>query len=153
MSALKKLLVPVDFSDHSRHVLERACQLAQIAGASVDVLHTWETPSYVSPTAAVRVRSDGATECLETVVMEEARKQMDAFLGDTARSAGVHLSTRIEFGSAAEVIVKVAKDYDLVVIGTEGRSGLAKLIVGSVAQRVVALSPVPVLTINKIAAS
>jgi nucleotide-binding universal stress UspA family protein len=148
MAKIRRILAPVDFSDCSRGALEYAFFMAQSFGASVDVLHAWTTPAYVSPYVAVQLSSSGPVQTLEALTREEARRQMDKFLATLEVPEGVELNIRVEFGFEADVITEAASGYDLVVLGTHGRSGLSHFLMGSVAEKVVRKAPCPVLTVR-----
>lgn len=141
---LERILVPVDFSEGSRAALEYAQGLAGKFGAHIDVLHVWFTPAYISPAVAVQV-ARGEVETLELVARREAEQQMTSFVESVPNPDQVAISTRIEYGYEPQTIVDIAKDYDLVVMGTHGRSGLSHLIIGSVAEKVIRQAPCPVL--------
>ena len=147
-SKIKAILVPVDFSACSRRAFEWALEIARAFGASVDVLHAWTAPAYVSPTVAVLVGSGSPAQTLEAIARQEASRQLAEFLNSFGPIAGVPVKTRIEFGFEADVIVAAAQAYDLVVIGTHGRKGISHLIMGSVAEKVIRRATCPVLTVR-----
>jgi universal stress protein A len=144
----RRILVPVDFSACSLAALEHAVSLAQRFGSSIDVLHVWPLPRALSPDGALAVPG----HMLETVAEfaeGEADRSLDAVLYDVAQS-GVAVRALLERGDPAAAIVQVAGDgnYDLVVMGTHGHTGLSHLVRGRVAERVVRRAPCPVLTIR-----
>lgn len=149
----RSILVPVDFSEVSQVALEYALQLAKMFDASVEVLHAWVTPAYVSPSVAIQLEGPASAQSMEAIVQAEARRQMEMFLSSVPKPHGVEITTRIEFGFEAEVIVKAAASKDLVVMGTTGRAGLSRLMLGSVAEKVIRQAPCPVLTVSKAAAT
>ena len=148
MHAFRRILVPVDFSSCSRAALDVAVTLADQLGATIDVLHAWTAPAYVSPQVAVQISTEGQAQTLEQIAREEAQREMSEFLGSLPQPASGEIRMRIEYGFEAEVIIHAANDYDLVVMGTHGRKGLAHLFMGSVAERVVRQSLTPVLTVR-----
>lgn len=145
---IRRILVPTDFSEHSRRALEYALSLAERMGASVDLLHVWEPPRHLEPQTLVMVPGDpGAT--LETLGLARAGKFLHSW-AEQYRSASVPLNVHLERGHAADTIIRVAgRGYDLVVMGTHGRTGLVRLMMGSVAQKVSALAPCPVMTVHR----
>lgn len=147
MPVFKKILVPVDFSEASRKALEQALQLGKVCAAQVDLLHVWEPPHYLTPDVMLSVPGWSAIS-LEEFSVREARKAVQLFL-EQADHPTLAQATRIDSGEPSATILRVAREgYDLVVMGTHGHSLLHRFFLGSVAQRVVAESPVPVLTVR-----
>lgn len=135
------LLVPIDFSPHSDHALEYAIELAQKLQAHLTLLHVIHlTPLTMGD--MVTSFPGPFPEEVET----EARRLMDALLG-RLRDAGLEGETGIVHGIPFQSIIDTAKDNgtDLIVMGTHGRTGLPYALMGSVAEKVVRLSPCPVL--------
>jgi nucleotide-binding universal stress UspA family protein len=144
-SALSRILVPVDFSPHSRLALSVARELARVSGAVLTVLHVIEP--VVRPVfygrGRVGLELDGAR--LEA----RAREEVDRLISRIGRT---HVSTRalVRRGRPDSEIVSMAleEDSQLIVQGSRGLSGLNYLLLGSVAERVVRSSPCPVLTVK-----
>jgi universal stress protein A len=142
MSKIQRILVPVDFSETSKRALEYAYQYVQRFDAKLDVLHVWRPAEYAGDEMVVLTRSEPELT-LSTYLRNHADQQLTAFL------AGVpHSKQMLESGEPAHVIARVAGEggYDLIIMGTHGRTGLSHLMVGSVAEKVVRLAPCPVLT-------
>jgi nucleotide-binding universal stress UspA family protein len=144
---VSRILVPVDYSDQARRALEYAASLAESFGASLDVIHCWDRPSYVPDD--VFIKRGGARRSLAEVLREDAEREMAEFLAQSSLPSGVAIERHLVGGEpVAAVLAKLKADsYDVVVIGTHGRSGVRQLLLGSVAGRLVRLSPVPVITI------
>lgn len=144
MATFRRILVPTDFSESSDRAIDWAIDLAARLGASVTVMHAYEIPIVGFPdgaliaTAAVASRiADAAREGLDrTVAQHEAR--------------GVPVDSLLREGVAFEEINHVADevDADIIVIGTHSRRGLARALLGSVAENVIRTSHRPVLTIQ-----
>jgi nucleotide-binding universal stress UspA family protein len=148
MRDIHRILVPVDFSECSRAALEAAALLAQRLGASIDVLHVWETPHYVGP--EFLIREPGETgHPLQEAALTQAETEMDEFLSQFRQRE--EFRVRLESGKPYETIIKLAGDghFDAIVMGTHGRSGLRHLVLGSVAEKVVRTAPCPVMTIRE----
>ncbi|PTL76620.1 universal stress protein [Vitiosangium sp. GDMCC 1.1324] len=144
---IRRILVPTDFSEYSRRAVELAISLAERMGASVDVLHVWEPPAHLEPEILVVVPGEPGTP-LETLGLAQAGRLLHAWV-ESYHSSPVPLQVHLERGPAAETILRFAEGgYDLVVMGTHGRTGLARLFMGSVAQKVVARASCPVLTVH-----
>jgi nucleotide-binding universal stress UspA family protein len=148
MRTFKKILVPIDFSLSARAALETALQLAKTFGGSVDALNTWSTPSYLPAFTALKLENNEITETVHSRAHAQAKEAMAAFLEDV-NTSGVTVTTKVAFGPPADVIVAASTGYDLVVMGTHGRTGMSRLVLGSVAAKVVQRSFCPVLTVRE----
>jgi nucleotide-binding universal stress UspA family protein len=126
--AIRRILAPVDLSSCSRAALEFARTLGAALGASVEVL-------YVSPTE-------------ETV--GTARQELQAFV-QALSHAPSNLNERVVSGDARERIVALAEreGFDMIVIGTHGRTGRTRSLAGSVAESVVRTATKPVVTVRE----
>lgn len=148
MLAVSRVLVPIDFSPSARAALEYATFLAGKLGAELEVLHVWEPPGYVGPdTLALLPVPAGQPGWQQT--RSEVQREVERFIASTA-ARPARLTVRIEAGEPSDTILRTASDggADLVVMGTHGRTGLARLLIGSVAEAVLRRSPCPVLTIR-----
>ncbi len=107
------------------------------------MLHTWEVPHYVASQV-----TPGAHSLFE-MVREGAEQEMKAFLGRAKLPDGVVVESHIESGEPAHVTLQAIGRFssELVVLSTHGRTGLRHLVMGSIAEKIVRLSPVPVLTV------
>ncbi len=145
MSLINKILVPVDFSPPSRVALRDALALADRFGASVQVVHVWEVPKLVRPDLMVWMESSGDAVSLAEHLRAEAKRELDAMVGDLDLPG-----PRIVVGDAATKIAELvdAEGFDLVVMGTHGRTGLSRFFLGSVAENVVRRVPCPVMTVH-----
>lgn len=145
MFKISKILVPVDFSDCSRAALSHALSLAEQVGAVVDVLHVAEVPSFkVEP----RIAKGSGSTSLRDYALEAAGVELDGFLATLEPSQRAKLSVRVDAGRARDCILEQAKKYDLLVIGTHGRTGRVHSFAGSVAENIVRTAPCPVLTVR-----
>lgn len=142
---MKRILVPVDFSKSSRFALDTAAELARLSGGQVDLLHVWELPPMVAP-QEIYVGAALPRELFDRM-QQDADRTLERFAAD-AREAGVAIGQiRAMPGQPYDTIVEEARrgGYDLIVIGTHGRKLLARIVVGSVAERVVRHAHCPVL--------
>jgi nucleotide-binding universal stress UspA family protein len=132
------ILVPVDGSSAAADAVDHAASLAAIHGAELHLVHVVE-PQVAADAAGVDIVS----------VLEESGREALADAEASAASVGVEtVTTELLEGQAHREIVEYAEtnDVDLIVMGTHGRTGLGRLLLGSVAENVVRTSPVPVLT-------
>ena len=145
---IRHILVPIDYSQNSQVALSYAAELALSFGASLDIVHVWDRPTYV--TDAVMVQRPGeAHKPIGELIRENAQKDMNEYLSSMTLPSGVPTTSRLLSGDpAASLIAELKKgEHDLVVLSTHGRTGFAHLLLGSIAERLVRLSPVPVLTV------
>ena len=138
---VKRILVPIDFSPHSRGALDYAIDFARAHRAELLMLHV------VEPIRNTRLMPD------VSLILEDHRAQAAeqlAKLEKRTRQRFRKCRSEIHFGIPFEVIAEVAEKSkaDLIVIATHGYSGLHHLILGSVAERVVRLAKCPVLTVR-----
>src|SRR5450432_2051585 len=146
--AIRRILVPIDYSQNSQAALSYGAELAVSFGASLDIVHVWDRPTYV--TDAVMVQRPGeAHKPIGELIRENAQKDMDEFLGGISLPSGVPSQSRLLSGEPAATLIAELKkaEHDLVVLSTHGRTGLSHLLMGSIAEKLVRLSPVPVLTV------
>jgi len=145
---IQRILVPVDYSSCSRAALRLAVELAQKFQASLDVVHVWDRPSYV--TNVVMTSTEPVSgKSLIRMIEENAQRDLDEFLSTTDLPAGTKLVGHLLTGDPASALLHELKreKRDMVVVGTHGRTGLAHVLLGSVAEKLVRLSAVPVLTV------
>jgi nucleotide-binding universal stress UspA family protein len=148
-ASVGRILVPVDYSAGSAHALDYATRLSGALGAEIDVVHIWDRPSFVSDQAAIQLQ-DGRKQSLGELVRENVEREMVSFLEAQRTTPAAALPPhRLLSGEPASTLLSELErgDHDLVVMGTRGRTGLKHLLLGSVAEKIVRLSPVPVVTV------
>jgi nucleotide-binding universal stress UspA family protein len=140
----KRILVPTDFSPGAEAALENAIDLARSYGATVVLMHCYGLPTYSYPDLG-----GGITADYMSALEQYAREMLGAIL-EKHKDAGVPIATALYAGVPWEQILRAIGEHSigLVVIGTHGRRGIAHALLGSVAEKVVRLSPVPVLTVR-----
>ena len=140
---MKTILVAVDFSDSSEAALAYAVELAKPLGAKLVVMHSYELPVYGFPDGALVASVEVATR-----IMQGAQTGLD---GMVERYKGVaQLDTIVRQGVPWEEVRAVAEEVDaeMIVIGTHGRKGIARALLGSVAEKILRTSTRPVLAIH-----
>ena len=147
-----KILVPLDFSPHAERAFSYATTLAQRFGASLGLVHVVEDP-FVAGAWGHEAYVPNVDELFQGLVAS-AERQL-ARLKQSTIALGVTVETAVITGTPARAIVEHAKEggFDLVVMGTHGRTGLSHVVLGSVAERVVRAAPCPVLTVRTRAAA
>lgn len=148
---VRRLLVPTDFSAHATAAVRYASLLASRFGADVTLLHatTFRPTSIPLPVEA----GAGGGGALVQTYDDHDRLLLDALERTRAQHLQhVRTTTRIVDGEAADAILAATRDgADMIVMGTHGRGGLARAILGSVAEDVIRGSDVPVLTVRNTA--
>lgn len=149
MSDQATFLVPVDLSDCTSDVVQRAAQLAQVNGAQVVVLHVVQTPTGVAADLELREGRETPTRQVGQALVDEARPTLDDHV-EGLRTQGIDGRGRIVIGEPVEAILEAADELapELIVMGTHGRSGLSRLLLGSVAEKVSRRAPCPVVTVK-----
>jgi nucleotide-binding universal stress UspA family protein len=140
MLPIKTILHPTDFSDHSDHAFRLACALARDYGARLLVLHVAEPP-----TAAA---AEGVLMLPPAFDVEPLRERLQQLWPEDRKIPVEH---RLVQGDPATEILRVAEEAktDLIVMGTHGRSGVSRLLMGSVAEALLRKAPCPVLTVKR----
>jgi nucleotide-binding universal stress UspA family protein len=144
-----RILVPLDFSDHSDRALDVAIELAREHRAELHLLHAYELPSAVTMSYGIAIPQavwDGIQEAAKSR-LESGRKRVEA--------AGLRASTHLATAPAADAIVSAAEAHriDLIVMATRGLTGLKHVLLGSVAERTIRTAPCSVLTVKGAEAS
>jgi nucleotide-binding universal stress UspA family protein len=138
---IRKILVPTDFSPGAAAAIDEARMLAKAFEATLTLFHVYSLPTYVFP--------DGSTFVAGAEVTARIQHDVEEALSRAAQTIhDVPVETRSQIGSAWDEIVRTAREYDLVVMGTHGRTGLRHLFLGSVAEKVVRHAHCPVLTVR-----
>lgn len=149
MTTITRILVPTDFSEPADEALDYAIHLARTLGATVSLAHVFTDPyeqtayseQYVP--IAQEIRAEVLTAIRQRLAMRASRID------------GTLVNSEILTGPTAKAIVDCAQAQkaDLIVMGTHGRHGMAHLLLGSVAERVVRTAPCPVLTVRAASAA
>jgi nucleotide-binding universal stress UspA family protein len=146
MIKLEKILVPSDMSDFSEHALRYGCEFARRFEAELHLLNVVQDVVAMVPEPGMAFPAPG--EYMQE--LQQASQEALEKIPDPEWVEGVSVVREIRVGTPFVEIVRYAKaaDIDLVVIGTHGRSGLAHVLLGSTAERVVRKAPCPVLSVR-----
>ncbi|MEM4262134.1 MAG: universal stress protein [Thermoplasmata archaeon] len=142
MQEIRKILIATDGSEQTKSAIEYGVHLAKLLGAKVTALYV------VEPIPLTNIPADTSVVFSVHASLEDEGKKAVEEVKNLGQEAGVEVTTVIAEGSPEKKILELAKEHDLVVIGTLGRSGLTKLFMGSVAERVTRYAPVPVLVVR-----
>ena len=142
--ALKKILVPVDFSPLSRKALDYGVSFARQFHAEISLLHVVE-PMPLPP--EMPLPASGASYQMD--LQQFAEQQLQEWQNEVAGRAAI--KTAVRYGNPFREIVQAANEnnIDLIIIGTHGRTGLPHLLVGGTAERIVRLAPCPVMVVRE----
>ena len=146
--AYKRILVPVDGSRTARLGLREAVRLAKGQRAAIQLVHVVDEHYVVMAAAEVGVQLDGVINDLKAGGRRMLKAAEQQVRRQGVRCSSVMLETLT--GPAAEPIVRQARKWraDLIVIGTHGRRGVRRLLMGSDAEQIVRTSPAPVLLVR-----
>ena len=141
---MKRIIVGIDGSDQGWSALKRAAELARATGASLQIAHVTSPP--ISPLAAEDYLPPASRVEAQEVYAQGLLREAVTRVKD----AGVEVTTESKVGSPAETLAELAQaeEVTMVVVGHRGRNLAARLFVGSVADRLVQISPKPVLVVR-----
>ncbi len=142
-NSIKKILIPVDGSPHSIHAVELGISAAKLLNAEVIAVNVIDL-LVLDAIAKIADRADVEFE------LQKGGEKIVNFVLDLAEKKGVRASWQIEKGTPFEKIVNLAKnlEVDLIIMGTLGRRGAERILIGSVAQRVIEYASCPVLVVK-----
>ena len=145
MRAIQKILVPIDFSPHAAEATAWAADLARRYDASLTLLHVLQPVAMALPEGYVLMSANALSDLMTEIdrALAQARKDVEA----TER---IRPETKLIQGVPFAEIIQFARDgaFDLIVMGTHGRTGLKHALLGSVSEKVVRKAPCPVLTVR-----
>jgi nucleotide-binding universal stress UspA family protein len=146
--AVKNILVPTDFSAGSEEAVRYAFDLALHLGATLHVLHVLENP--FAPGAFMEMYTPPPAEYFLDMERRAEDRLRAALTPEQKKQVPVVMTTRIGF-PATEILDRLQEEpkIDLVVMATHGRGGVARLVLGSVTDKVVRSAPCPVLTMRE----
>ena len=144
----RTILCPIDFSDASREAMRAAADVSRRENAELVLLHIYQLPSVAFPEAGAFTSRDLIDEIVGTV-----NKGLEQWKREAEQAGTARVSTQSALGSPYVEIVRYAQRHgiDLIVMGTHGRTAIARALLGSVAEKVVRHAPCPVLTIRPVA--
>lgn len=139
-----KILCPTDFSSGADQALRVAVRIARETGAELVVLHAWHIPS-----SAYALEATFPPLVVQQIA-DESQRALDGALREATAGGAKHVTGKLRSGVPWTQIVEELEThaYDLCVIGTHGRTGLARIVLGSVAEKVVRLAPCSVLAVR-----
>lgn len=141
---IRSILIATDFSDHAECAIELGMELASKLGARVHLVHAYDLPIPTVHPYAVTIPDPYITAC-----RDEAARRLEETLA-RIRDGGVDAESHLSVVPAASAIAETAREVgcDLIVMGTRGHRGLARMLLGSVAERTLRAAPCSVLTVS-----
>ena len=143
MTLYDRILVPTDGSSEGKRAVAHALDLATVHGSDVHTLYVVDTASYAG------IPMESSWEGVGDLLRSDAREAIEA-VEELAAGTSVDVESAVVEGTPSREIIQYAEgnDCDLVVMGTHGRGGIDRLLLGSVAEKVVRGAAVPVLTVR-----
>ncbi len=145
MAEIRRILCPVDFSETSRAALRWAVELARRFQAELTLFHVYQAPSFTLPDGVVV----GGPEALADL-MRQVDDSMNAWKAEAVGLGLESVRTETALGATHPEITRHAREegYDVICIGTHGRTGLSHVLLGSTAEKIVRHAHCPVLTVR-----
>lgn len=147
-----RILVPLDFSEDARRALDEAVRLARVCGARLRLVHAYQLPIVPPGAGATAAGAPGAMTVpnLDGTLREASSEALERE-AERVRQDGLEVDVEVGMGPPATFIAEAARAWpaDLVVMGTRGATGLAHVLLGSVAERTLRSAPCPVLTVRR----
>lgn len=126
----QKILIPTDGSEFTKTAIEKGLDLAKVTGGKVTALYVLDQSVYSN------MPMDAAVINVYETLEKEGKKAIE-YVKDEGAKIGVEVDGRIIEGGPSHVIVEASGDYDIIVMGTLGRVGVSKALMGSVAEKVI----------------
>lgn len=139
--AFKNILVPTDGSEYTKVAIDRAVELAKAVGGSITAIYV------IDHTVFGNIPMDSSVTSVYDMMNKEGH-EATAYVRDLCAKNGIEAKELIVEGAPVKSIVAESPNFDIIVMGTLGRTGFAKLMMGSVAERVVRYSNCPVMVIR-----
>lgn len=141
MTLFKKILIPTDGSEYTKAAISKGLELAKLMNAEVTAMYV------VDQTSFINFPMDSTMVSVYSLLEKEGKEAVE-YVRKEGEKIGVKVETVVEEGSPARKIVDASKNFDLIVMGTLGRTGFSKLLLGSVAERVVRYADCPVMVVR-----
>ncbi|MFA5772108.1 MAG: universal stress protein [Thermoplasmata archaeon] len=141
MEEIKKILIPTDGSEYTKLAVKKGLSLAKLLNAEVTALYV------INEAAFTAIPPDSLITDIYSLLKTEGENVLQ-YVVDEGAEMGVKVEKMITEGETAESIIEVGEHFDLIVVGTLGRTGLSRLMIGSVAENVVRHATCPVMVVR-----
>ncbi len=138
----EQIIIPTDGSEPSKEAVKQGLEIAKATGVKVLALYVMDTTAFMS------VPPDSLTTDISSILNKEAHESVNYVVRE-GKKMGVYVEEKIIEGIPSEQIIENANPKGLIVIGTKGRTGLAKIMLGSVTENVVHHANCPVMVVRK----
>ncbi len=138
----ERIIIPTDGSEPSKEAVRQGLELAKATGAKVLALYVMDT------TAFAAIPPDSLTTDIYSLLNKDAHETVNYVVRE-GKKLDVYVETKIAEGAPSEQIIKNSGQNDIIVLGTKGRTGLEKILLGSVAENVVHHASCPVMVVRK----
>jgi nucleotide-binding universal stress UspA family protein len=140
--SFKNILLPTDGSEYTKHAIHKAIELAVLSGGKITALFVLDKAVYANSSA------NGAANVYD--VLEEEGKRATSYVLEKAKEAGVEVTEKQIDGTPSTAILQESDtgQYDIIVMGSLGRTGISKLLMGSVAEKIVRSANCPVMVVK-----
>ncbi len=136
-----KILVPTDGSEYTKAAARKAMELAKLSGGKITALYVMDQTIFTN------VPMDTAVMNVYRTLETEGNSALD-FIKNLGEEYDVEVEIKLVEGVPVKIILEMSKEYDIIVIGTLGRTGMSKLLMGSVSEKVVRASKCPVMVVR-----
>lgn len=137
----KKILIAIDGSENNKKAIEKGLQLAKLLNAKITALYVVDNSTFAGIPPEEMITS------AITLLMNDGERAIN-YVKDRGKEFGVEVEGKIAEGIPSVEILKRSASYDLIVVGTLGRTGFSRLLMGSTAERVIKQSKCPVLVVK-----
>ena len=136
-----KILVPTDGSEYTKAAARKAMELAKLSGGKITALYVMDQTIFTN------VPMDTAVMNVYRTLETEGNSALN-FIKNLGEEYEVEVEIKLIEGIPVKIILEMSKEYDIIVIGTLGRTGMSKLLMGSVSEKVVRASKCPVMVVR-----
>jgi nucleotide-binding universal stress UspA family protein len=149
MKPIRKILVPVEFSETAHGAIDVAAAMARRFEASIDLYHVWQPPPLL-PMQLLVLTGGGTPQPADDVAQGIARARLDELAKEAHQDGVRQVRCHVGVGDPAHDICELAArdGFDLIVMATHARGGVSHALLGSVTEKVVRHAPCPVLTVR-----
>ena len=150
MEKFRRIVVCTDFSETGDRAVAKAFALASDEDCMIYLLHAVEPPPTLNPLYAHYYSVPSYSPSVLKQIVETSQKKLQSLIPDHIQNTGIKVEIQVPLGEPVAEILQVAKEWpaDILVVGTHGRRGISRALLGSVAEKLVRLAECPVLVVH-----